>query len=157
MPRIGLVLAAVAVAMSHALAGCSALMLAASAREPAPVAPQTLQFDSVPSGADVRTAAGQTCQTPCSLTLSVESQSVTFTKNGFQPQTVALTINAPPAAHSFFSSPPPPSLTPNPVKVALLIAPPPPPHLLQVVPQPAPALPPARRAPPPQAIPWFPS
>lgn len=155
MPRSGLALVAIAVTISNALGGCSALMLAASAREPAPAAPQTLQFESVPSGADVRTAAGQACQTPCSLTLAVESQSVTFTKNGFVPQTVAITVNQPPAEHSFFASPPPPTLTPNPVKVALLIAPPPQP-ILQVMPQPA--LPPARPMPPPrEAIPWFPS
>ena len=155
MPRIGLVLAAVAVAISHGLAGCSALMLAASAREPAPATPQTVQFESVPNGADVRTGAGQSCQTPCSLTLAVESQSVTFTKNGFLPQAVQITVNQPPAEHSFFSNPPPPALTPNPVKVALLIAPPPQP-LLQVVPQTPP--PPAQRTPPQrEAIPWFPS
>lgn len=155
MPRIGLVLVAVTATMSHALAGCSALMLDRFSREPSPPSPQTLQFQSVPSGADVRTAQGQACQTPCSLTLAVESQSVTFTKNGFLPQTIQITVNQPPPEHSFFSSSPPPVLTPNPVKVALLVAPPPRP-LLQVIPQPAPA--PGRQAPPPrEAIPWFPS
>jgi hypothetical protein len=156
MRRSGLVLAAVAVTMSNALAGCSALMLAASAREPSPpAAPQAVQFESVPSGADVRTGAGQTCQTPCSLALAVEGQSVTFAKNGFLPQTVALTVNQPPPEHSFFSSSPPPALTPNPVKAALLVAPPPPPPLLQVIPQPGPV--PVQRAPlPRQTIPWFP-
>ena len=155
MPRIGFVLVAIAVTISNALAGCSALMLAAVAREPSPPSPQTLQFDSVPNGADVRTGAGQTCLTPCSLTLAVESQSVTFTKNGFLSQTVQITVNQPPPEHSFFSKTPPPTLTPNPVKVALLIAPPPPP-MLQVIPRPAP--PPTRPAPPPrETIPWFPS
>lgn len=155
MPRIGPFLVAVAATTSCALAGCSALTFDRLAREPSPPSPQTLQFESVPSGADVRTGQGQTCQTPCSLVLPVESQSVTFAKNGFAPQTVQITVDQPPQRHSFFSHSPPPTLTPNPVKVALLIAPPPPP-LLQVVPQPAP--PPARPAPPRRdALPWFPS
>ena len=155
MPRIGFVLVAVTAAMSQALAGCSVLMLERFAREPSPPSPQTLQFESVPSGADVRTGAGQACQTPCSLTLAVESQSVTFTKNGFLPQTVQIVVDQPPPDHSFFSHSRPPALTPNPVKVALLIAPPPQP-LLRVIPQPAP--PPAQRAPlPRETIPWFPS
>lgn len=141
--------------MSHSLAGCSALAFDRLSREPSPPSPQTLQFESVPSGADVRTGAGQTCQTPCSLTLAVESQSVTFEKNGFVSQTVQISIVQPPAEHSFFSKRPPPTLTPNPVKAALLIAPPPQP-LLQVMPQQAP--PPARSEPPPrERIPWFPS
>jgi PEGA domain-containing protein len=155
MPRIGFVLVAIALAASNALAGCSTLMLAAAAREPPPPPPQTVQFESVPNGADVRTGAGQTCQTPCSLAMPVESQSVTFTKNGFLPQTVAITVDQPPAEHSFFSKSPPPALTPNPVKVALLVAPPPQP-VLQVIPRPAPPFTrPAR--PPRETIPWFPS
>ncbi len=155
MPRIGFVLVAIAVAISNALAGCSALMLAASAREPSPPSPQTLQFESVPSGADVRTGAGQTCQTPCSLALPVESQAVTFAKIGFASQTVQITVTQPPPERSLFSKTPQPTLAPNPVKVALVIAPPPHP-LLQVVPQQS--APPARQAPPPrETIPWFPS
>jgi hypothetical protein len=151
MARTGFVLVAVAATMSQALAGCSALMLARAASEPpsAP-SPQTVQFESVPSGADVRTAQGQACLTPCSLTLSVESQSVMFAKSGFLPQTIQISVNQPPAEHSFFSKTPPPTLVPNPVRVALLIAPPPPP--------PPPAPPPMRPAPPPSnALPWFPS
>ncbi|MGA8817772.1 MAG: hypothetical protein WB624_10795 [Xanthobacteraceae bacterium] len=156
MPRTGLVLVAIAATMSNALTGCSALMFGLSAPEPpTPPSPQTVQFESVPSGAAVSTAAGQTCQTPCSLTLSVESQSVTFAKNGFVPQTIAISVNQPPPEHSFFSKTPPPTLTPNPIKVALLIAPPPQP-VLQVTPQPTPLL--TRPAPPPrEVIPWFPS
>ncbi|MGH6670557.1 MAG: PEGA domain-containing protein [Xanthobacteraceae bacterium] len=159
MPRIGFVLVAVAATTSCALAGCSALTFARSSRERSLASPQTLQFESVPSGADVRTGQGQTCQTPCSLALPVQSQSVTFAKNGFVPQTVQIAVDQPPPEHSFFSHRPPPTLAPNPVKAALLIAPPPPPPPpppLQVIPQPA--APPARPAPPPrETIPWFPS
>ncbi|MFZ2066632.1 MAG: hypothetical protein WAV27_11685 [Xanthobacteraceae bacterium] len=81
---------------------------------------------------------------------------MTFAKNGFLPQTIAISVDQLPAEHSFFSKTPPPTLTPNPVKVALLIAPPPQP-LLQVTPQPVPLL--TRPAPPPprEVIARFPS
>jgi hypothetical protein len=149
MPRIGFVLVAITATISYALAGCSALMFDRSSREPSPASPQAVQFESVPSGADVRTGAGQTCQTPCSLVLAVEGQAVTFAKNGFLPQTVAITVDQPPPEHSFFSSKPPPTLTPNPVKALLLIAPPAPAQPAPLQAQPAP--------PPRETIPWFPS
>jgi hypothetical protein len=79
---------------------------------------QTLQFQSEPPGADVRTAQGQTCQTPCSLAVPSEGQSVTFAENGFLPQTVQIRVGEP-AKHSLFSKSPAPALMPNPVIVAL--------------------------------------
>lgn len=126
MSRTGFVIAAAAVAISCALAGCSALMLDWPRAKPPPSAPETLQFQSVPTGADVRDAQGRTCQTPCSLALPVESQAVTFAKNGFLSHTVQINVEQPPAEHSFFSKSPPPILVPNPVRVVLQIAPPPP-------------------------------
>jgi len=153
MARIGFVPAAAAVTISYALAGCSALMFDRSQQTPLPPSPQTLQFQSEPAGAEVRTVQGQTCQTPCSLALPVESQAVTFTGNGFLPQTVQLSVNQPPEERSFFSKRPPPTLIPNPVRVVLQIAPP----LMSVVPQTAPPQL-HRPAPPPgNTIPWFPS
>jgi hypothetical protein len=156
MPRSGFVLIATAATISHALAGCSALML--DRPQPKPPSPQTLQFQSEPAGADVRTAQGEMCQTPCSLALPVESQSVTFAKNGFASQTVQITVDQPPPEHSFFADRPPPTMTPNPVRVVLQLAPPPP-LVVQPTPpaaQPAPAR--TRAAPPPgNSIPWFPS
>jgi hypothetical protein len=80
MPRLGFVLIATAATISYALAGCSALMFDRSERRPSAPSPQTLQFQSEPIGADVRTGQGETCQTPCSLALPVESQSVTICK-----------------------------------------------------------------------------
>jgi hypothetical protein len=159
MPRIAFVLTAIAAMMSCALAGCSALKFDLTRQATSPPSPQTVQFESEPTGADVRTAQGLTCQTPCSLALPVASQSVIFAKNGFVSQTVLISVDQPPAKHSFFSKRPPPTLKPNPVKALLLVAPPPAPFV-QVAPplaQPAPTL--AEPAPPPShdTIPWFPS
>jgi PEGA domain len=120
MSRVALVLAAAGV-MGSALAGCSD----SSSSWPAWLTPkqsapplQTLHFQSAPPGANVRTAKGQTCQTPCSLAVSPESQSVTFEKDGFTPQTVQVAV-AEQTEHSFFARDPPPALRPNPVDVAL--------------------------------------
>lgn len=165
MPRIGFVLTAIAATMSYSLAGCSALMLVRAPQGQSPAPAQTVQFASEPAGADVHTTQGQTCQTPCSLALPVESQSVTFAKGGFISQTIQVSVDQPPAKHSFFSifsTKPPPTLTPNPVKAALAAALPPPP-LIQVAPLAQPAWPqsappPAQPPPPPrETIPWFPS
>jgi hypothetical protein len=158
MPRTGFVLTAIAATMSYALAGCSVLKFDLSQQRTPPPSPQTVQFESEPTGADVRTAQGETCQTPCSLALPVESQSVIFAKDGFVSQTVLISVDQPAANHSFFSKRPSPILKPNPVKVLLLVAPPPQPFV-QVAPplaQPAPTL--AHPAPPSRdTIPWFPS
>jgi hypothetical protein len=157
MPRIGFVLTAIAATMSYALAGCSVLMFDRSQQRPSLPSPQTMQFESEPTGADVRTAQGLTCQTPCSLALPVESQSVIFAKNGFVSQTVLISVDQPLAKHSLFSKEPPPTLKPNPIKVLLLVAPPPQPFV-QAAPLAQQAPPLARPAPPPRdRIPWFPS
>jgi len=123
MYRVGL--AAAAAVMSVALAGCSgSLPLLPDWMSPKPSSPplQTLQFESQPAGADVRTAQGQTCQTPCALAVPAQSQPVTFAKSGFVPQTVQVAAGEPPE-HSFWESPPP-TLVPNPVVVALQAVPP---------------------------------
>jgi hypothetical protein len=85
-----------------------------------PPPPTALQFESDPAGADVRTAQGQTCLTPCSLTVPPENQSVSFAKNGYLPQTVQVTVRMP--EHGMFDSPPP-DIQPNPVAVVLQPAP----------------------------------
>ena len=149
MARAGFVVTAAAVAMAGALAGCSGLSLAASAWLKPDRTPQleTLQFQSEPTGAEVRTAQGQTCQTPCSLAVVAENQSVTFTKNGFIPQTVQITVSAP-AEHSWFARSKPPTLMPNPVGAALKAVPP------EVVPPPKPV---ARQEPPPPVKHYWPA
>ena len=50
--------------------------------------PQTVRFESEPPGADVKTSTGQTCRTPCALSLAGDkSFNVTYTLKGFQPDT----------------------------------------------------------------------
>jgi hypothetical protein len=54
-------------------------------------APSTMpvRLESEPSGAEARTSLGQSCRTPCSVNLAAASDfAVTFSLNGYQPQTV---------------------------------------------------------------------
>lgn len=74
-----------------ALAGCTAsgdLMTTATPTVP-------LQFESDPPGAEVRTPAGQTCRTPCALAVPAADMQVTYSMNGFQPQTVPVKLMPP--------------------------------------------------------------
>ena len=48
-----------------------------------------LQFESEPPGAEVK-ASGQTCRTPCELTVQVTELSATFALKGYQPQTISV-------------------------------------------------------------------
>jgi hypothetical protein len=48
-----------------------------------------LRFESVPPGAEVK-ASGQTCRTPCELTLQVAEVPVTFALKGYQRQTIVV-------------------------------------------------------------------
>lgn len=119
MARLKLVVIA-SLAVVDALTGCSALSLsgpkASSQKPPAPpVQTVQLQFQSEPPGASVRTAQGQECQTPCYLSVTAESQSVTFSKLGFLPQTIQIKVaDAPQNGQNAH-----PALMPNPVGVVL--------------------------------------
>ena len=131
------------VVMGAALAGCSSSGSMSDWFKPSPPPPQVLQFQSVPAGANVQTAQGQTCLTPCSLAVPVTSQAVSFTLNGFAPQTIQLSVHQ--AEGSLFSTPPP-DLVPNPVVAALQALPPPPrkvvkPRPRRMVARPKPAAP----------------
>jgi hypothetical protein len=78
---------------------------------------EVLRIESEPPGADARTSQGQTCRTPCELTVQGGGElSVTLALAGYQPQTVSL---RPDQADSV-------KLAPNPVYVELVAAPPPP-------------------------------
>ena len=164
MFRVRLFASTAAVALSAAaLAGCSSSpswmpdWMSFSKSTPPLV---TMQFESQPPGADVRTSQGQACQTPCSLALQPQSQTVSFSKNGFLPQSVQITAGEPPD-HSFFENPPP-TLAPNPVTVVLQPAAPPPrskptsmrpkpkPHRAPASPPPPPAGQPSPFPPPPR-------
>jgi len=121
MLRVRVIVSAASIAMGAALAGCSGTSLFAMPdwlqfkKSPPPL--QTLQFESEPPGADVHTAQGQTCQTPCSLAVPPESQAVTFAMNGYLPQTLQVDVHQP-TQHPLFDDAPP-TLAPNPVDVAL--------------------------------------
>jgi hypothetical protein len=125
MSRFDLVAATTVAIMGFALAGCASVMPSmpgwmtpnwmSSKSSGSPM--QSLRFESDPPAAQVRTAQGQTCNTPCELTLRSEIQSVSIAKKGFVPQTVQVSVGDPPK-HSFWENPPP-RLEPNPVQVVL--------------------------------------
>lgn len=78
----------------------------------------TMQFESEPAGAEARTSSGQSCRTPCSLAVSSNEFAVSFSLQGYQPQTVPVKVVA-----STETSPEgetgAPRLVPNPVFVEL--------------------------------------
>lgn len=57
-------------------------------------ATSSLEFESEPSGAEVRTSTGQTCRTPCALSVAASELSATFSLPGYQPQTVPVRMVA---------------------------------------------------------------
>ena len=72
----------------------------------------TVSLESEPPGAEAKASNGQTCRTPCALALPVDAaSSVTFTLNGYLPETERLEAIRPPGE--------PPRLRPNPVVVEL--------------------------------------
>ncbi|HTE78211.1 MAG TPA: PEGA domain-containing protein [Xanthobacteraceae bacterium] len=79
---------------------------------------QSLRFESEPSGAQVRTADGQVCRTPCSLSLPLTAQSANFSLEGYLPQTVPVQVHQS-TERLNDNSFPPPDFEPNPVEVAL--------------------------------------
>lgn len=125
MVRIRL-LAATLILAAATLAGCTSSGSSLSDMfKSSPPQPEVLPFQSVPAGATVQTAQGQTCSTPCSLALPVTPQAVSFSLAGYVPQTIQLTVHQ--AEGSMFSTPPP-DLVPNPVVAQLQALPPPPPR-----------------------------
>jgi hypothetical protein len=116
MSRIGLSVV-VAAAVGVSLTGCSSALSSNSSSEQL----QALKFESDPPGAEIRTTQGQTCVTPCELTVPSHEQSVAITKNDYMTQTVQIALGPQPD-HSFWENPPP-TLVPNPVRVVLQPAP----------------------------------
>ncbi|HEY8579687.1 MAG TPA: translation initiation factor 2 [Beijerinckiaceae bacterium] len=67
-------------AAAAALAGCATVTRGTT---------NQIQIVSDPSGADARTSLGHACVTPCTLSVSRKDEfSVTFSKDGYEPQTV---------------------------------------------------------------------
>src|SRR5262249_32522220 len=100
------------------LAACSATMPSLDFLKSTPQ-PETLAIESEPAGAEAKTSLGESCRTPCKLSVQPGSEfSVTFALSGYQPQTVSVRPEAEGAAAA-------PRLAPNPVQGALRPAAPP--------------------------------
>jgi hypothetical protein len=79
---------------------------------------EVLRIESEPPGADARTAQGQSCRTPCELTVTAsEETAVTFALNGYHPMTVPVRSDVPQGAQP--GAPSGMRLQPNPVYAEL--------------------------------------
>jgi hypothetical protein len=55
---------------------------------------EVLRIESEPPGADARTSQGQTCRTPCELTVPTDNElAVTVQMTGYQPQTMPVHVD----------------------------------------------------------------
>jgi hypothetical protein len=103
------------------LAGCSSgsvngLFPGMASSNPAKA---TIQLQSEPTGAEAKTSLGASCQTPCSLEVAANNDlSVTFSLDGYQPQTVPVKP-VPPTGRVEPGTYPNVALTPNPVMAQL--------------------------------------
>ncbi len=83
---------------------------------------EVLRIESEPPGADARTAEGQSCRTPCELTIPATGEvAISFALAGYNPQVVSVRAEAPPAA-SYAEGAPPTRMQPNPVYAELMPA-----------------------------------
>jgi PEGA domain len=100
------------------LAACSTTMPSLDFMKSAPQA-ESLAIESEPPGAEAKTSLGQSCRTPCQLSVQPGSEfSVTLALSGYQPQTVSVRPEAEDSTAA-------PRLAPNPVHVDLqAVAPP---------------------------------
>jgi hypothetical protein len=133
------------VAWGFMLAACSATMpnLNLDFMKSAPQA-ETLAIESEPPGAEAKTSLGQSCLTPCQLSVQPGSEfSVMLALKGYQSQTVSVRPEAEGATA-------PPRLRPNPVHVDLQAVTPKKPIAKKkkpvATPRPAPAVAPAPSA-----------
>jgi hypothetical protein len=86
MSNVSRVIAAVACGL--ALAACSMSMPSFDFLKSGP-STEVLRIESEPPGADARTSQGQTCRTPCELSVPTEGElAVTVQMTGYQPQTL---------------------------------------------------------------------
>src|SRR5712692_8443553 len=98
------------VACGFTVAACSASMPSLNFLGSSPPT-EALRFESEPPAAEVKTSSGQTCRTPCELTVQVAPElSATFALNGYQPQTISVRSETSSGS---------PRLAPNPVYVEL--------------------------------------
>ena len=100
------------IACCFMLAACSATMPSLDFARSAPQA-ESLAIESEPPGAEAKSTLGESCRTPCQLSVQPGSEfSVTLALSGYQPQTVSVRPEAQGASAA-------PRLAPNPVKVSL--------------------------------------
>src|SRR5208337_440859 len=98
------------VACGFTVAACSAIPSLDFLKSSPPTA--ALRFESEPPGAEVN-ASGQTCRTPCELTIQVTPElQATFALKGYQPQTISVGSET----SGVFSTP---RFVPNPVHADL--------------------------------------
>jgi hypothetical protein len=72
---------------------------------------EALRFESEPSGAEVKISSGQSCRTPCELSIQVAPEiSAAFALNGYHPQTISVRSETSTGS---------PHFAPNPVRVEL--------------------------------------
>lgn len=96
------------------LAGCASFSMDAFRSAPTPV---TVQFDSVPPGADVVTSVGPGCKTPCSIPIATETGfSATFNLPKYAPMTVPVAVTKVPGD---FTTAATTTVEPNPVVAEL--------------------------------------
>ena len=101
------------VACSLSLAACSATMPSLNFGGSSSPPTETVRFESQPAGAEVKTSLGQSCHTPCELTLQASAELTgTFTLKDHQPQTISIRPEAIAGSDT-------PRLSPNPVHVEL--------------------------------------
>lgn len=105
----------VIVAAGLALGGCSSLSGAFKSEPPT----VKVDLDSVPPGADALASSGQSCKTPCSITVPAADFAVTFTMNKFQPANVPVHVVVSPGD---FMNPATAAADPNPVVAELQAA-----------------------------------
>jgi len=107
-------------ACGFSLAACSASVTSLSFIKPAPKA-EALRIESEPPGADAKTSQGQSCRTPCELTVQTAGDlTVTLALAGYQPHTVTVKPEVPATGpQDRDSAGGAPHLAPNPVYVEL--------------------------------------
>jgi hypothetical protein len=140
MRRILLVVAA-----SLSLGGCASYSgFSLDSLRPAPP-PVTVQLESLPPGADARTSFGQSCKTPCSVSVpTAEGFSVSYTLPRFQPLTIPVQVTRVPGD---FTTPASTTIDPNPVVGELQPLAPPKRAVRKMVKRPKPKAAPAAGAP----------
>ncbi len=83
----------IVVAAGLGLAGCSSVSMPSFSGFKSDPPAVTVQLESLPIGAEAKTSTGQTCKTPCSLSVpAADGFSVTFSAPKFLPETVPVLV-----------------------------------------------------------------